>query len=171
MTNLKEITSRYDQELSKAAALLNHQAILKLVAEYRNTVSRLKDCSNFIDEELRSVTINGRHLDLILIAAYLRPNQRFVESLCKMLALGDPSFPNEQIVDILYKIPNPASIPYLADALKRKFAYDEYDEFGVKCLDALYAINTPEAWLVIESASASSSPRIKETALKLNSMR
>jgi HEAT repeat protein len=71
------------------------------------------------------------------------------------------------IVDILYKIPSPQAVPFLAEASLRKYDYDSYAEFAVKCLEALAVINTPEAWAAIEAALGSSSDRVRERAREL----
>jgi hypothetical protein len=145
MSKLKGLISRYDQRLSEASSLSDREAVLNILTEYRESVEALKDCSEAIREELDViVNKNGRaRIDLLLSAAYIHPDLSYVDSLCALLALRDPKLPNEQIVDILRKIPSPKSVPYLKTAVLVTFSYDAYDEFGVKCLDALAATNTP----------------------------
>ena len=106
-------------------------------------------------------------IDLLLISAAIHADLRFIDELCELLAMKSPEVPDEMIADILYKIPSPKAVPWLAEALFRKHDYDVYDECNVKCLEALYAIRTPDALDAVESAITSSSERVRERAREL----
>jgi hypothetical protein len=129
----------------------------------------LTDCSEDIKEELRAwIRGSGRvRIDLLLTAAANHPNVRFIEELCALLALKNPKVPDEGIVDILFKIPSPKAVPCLTEALSRRYDYDMYDEFNVKCLDTLAAIGTADAYAAIERALSSTSERIRMRAQEL----
>ncbi len=167
MSQLKELMQRYDRLLRQSIG--DHAAVLQLVSEFRKSTLDLKNSPREINEELSSMInkMDKKRLDLLLIAASANPSPEYVENLCALLEMQDQTLPNEQIVDLLYVIRSPKAVPYLEKARLLKLPHDEYDEFAVKCLDALAVIDTTEGWAAVQAAAASSSPRIKEHAKEL----
>ncbi len=171
MSQISDLIMRYNQKLADSEH--DNLGIITLLSEYRRSVKDLSDCVDEVNNILSSMITGsgGRRLDLVLIAVAIHPSEVYVDSLCALLALGNERLPNEQIVELLRKIPSTKAVPCLAKVCLRSFAYDAYDEFNVKCLDALFAINTRDAWEVIEENLHASSPRVRDHATELMALR
>lgn len=171
MPSLERLILDDKRKLSECKS--DYDAQIRLLSEYRASVADLRDCEDEI-QEILSRAASGKcelSLSLVLIAAYAHPSEKYIDSLCAILALKEEDLPNENIVELLERIPSEKSVACLSQVIDTKFAYDEYDEFGVKCLDALFAINTPDAWTVIERCSRLSTQRMREHAEELKSLR
>ena len=96
-------------------------------------------------------------------AASLRPDRAYTGPLCSVLAQHDLDVNYEDIVDALGELRDPASIDCLAATLVWEPDWDEYRGLAVKCVWALAAIGTPEAWAVLEAAAVSGPDVVRET--------
>jgi len=95
--------------------------------------------------------------------------QKFIETERERLLQHD-HFDHEAIVHRLQAVPDPASIPYLRQAIAMKpqlpyLHYDDYGSFYKKCLWALQDIATPDALALIVECSHSEVPELRNEAL------
>ena len=94
--------------------------------------------------------------------AYRRPDIRQAPALCSALALRSGEVNNEDIVDALGEVRDPASIDCLAAVIRWEPDWDEFRGLAVKCVWALAAIGTPEAWAVLDEAAATGPEVVRE---------
>lgn len=160
MSEIRQLIEEYDQKLRAANTARQYSSVLNLLNEFRRSVRSMTDCSINISEFIAEAIDSTKRfrIDLWLSAAYMHPSVDYVDNLCRLLDLKDKAIPNEMIVEILCLIPSQRSVKSLLEACLNPLLYDPSEEFGIKCLDALAAINTPDAWQAIGSLQGSSSP-------------
>lgn len=95
-------------------------------------------------------------------AASLRPDKSQTSALCAVLMQHDLDVNYEDIVDALGQVKDPASIDCLAATIRWEPDWDEYRGLAVKCIWALAAIGTPEAWNVLEGFTAEGPEVLRE---------
>jgi hypothetical protein len=84
--------------------------------------------------------------------------------LCDVLARRLPEVNNEDLVEVLGEIADPAAVDCLANALLWEPDWDEFHALGVKCVWALGAIATPKARSVLEDAASVGSEEVRVAA-------
>ena len=80
-----------------------------------------------------------------VIAALYRPSRNYTATLCEVLDERREDINNEDIVDALDRISEPASVPALRRALTFVPDTDEFGQLARKAVWALDGIGTPEA--------------------------
>lgn len=108
---------------------------------------------------------------LVIIIFEDGPDKLFSKVLCKLLS-EEWHYTHEDIVSLLEEIKDPETIECIYQATFREAGFDDDDvrPLTVKCLRALYAINTPEALEKIKLFSTSKNTHVKDTvSLLLNS--
>ena len=169
MSPLEELISSTELRIKDAQSRSDYHAVTEISMQFNDSVSNLDKCVDVLNKELTASYDKCGSLreNLVLCAAWDHADLSSVDILCALLARPDRSNSVEMIVDLLFKIPSPKSVPFLVAAFSRKYNYDIYDEIAVKCLDALAEINTADAWDAIKGALTSPSERIREHAQEL----
>ncbi|WP_133853355.1 hypothetical protein [Labedaea rhizosphaerae] len=101
-----------------------------------------------------------------VLVAHRRPSRAYTAALCDVLARHGDEVNNEDIVDVLAEIRDPAAVGFLADTLWWQPPWDEFHQLAVKCVWALVAIGTPEAFAVVCEAAVCEAEEIREAALR-----
>jgi hypothetical protein len=99
-----------------------------------------------------------------LLAAYRRPSRDFTPELCAVLARQMDDVNNEDIVDVLAEVADPAAVECLEEALWWQPPSDEYRQLAIKCVWALAAIGTSDALRVLRDAASSEAAPVREAA-------
>lgn len=97
-------------------------------------------------------------------AAFYHPSRAFTTTLCEVLARHDDDVNNEDLVDTLAEIADPASVDCLRDAVHWDPPWDEFGQLARKAVWALAAIGTPEALEVMREAAADERDKPREAA-------
>lgn len=111
-----------------------------------------------------SETADWLMFDLYVLAASHHPADLYTAVLCEVLGRQSEDVNNEDIVDVLAKIGDPAAVGCLADAMWWEPPWDEYRNLGVKAVWALADIGTPEALAVLRDAVSCEASEIREMA-------
>lgn len=102
-----------------------------------------------------------------VLAAHRKPSRLYTATLCEALGRRYVNLNNEDVVEALGAIADPASIGCLEDVLEWEPPWDEYRQLGVKCVWALSAINNDQARQVLRRvAGESRSPEIRKAAAR-----
>jgi HEAT repeat protein len=109
----------------------------------------------------------GRDEDWALFEGYVnvafrRPDPRQSAPLCSALARRTFEVNNEDIVEALGEIKDPRSVECLTATLKWEPDWDEFRALAVKCVWALAAIGTDEAWAALDAAATEGPDVIRE---------
>lgn len=88
-----------------------------------------------------------------LRAAVHHPSSAMTASLCAALSLKAPEVPNEDTLDVLGEIADPASLACLREILYWDPEWDEYHHLNVKALSAIHKVGTAEGWGLIAAAA------------------
>jgi HEAT repeat protein len=125
----------------------------------------VEDC---IAEELRGSSARGDWLtfERYLLAAHCHPSRAFTGELCDVLGRHLDDVNNEDIVDVLAEIADPAAVGCLEKALLWQPRWDEYRHLAVKCVWALAAIGTPDAIRVLREAASVEAAPVREAAAR-----
>lgn len=95
-------------------------------------------------------------------AAGRRPHLRYSPTLGSVLLRHDLDVNFEDIVEALGEVRDPGSVAILAKTLQWEPDWDEFRALAVKCVWALAAIGTDEAWAVLDAAAAQGPEVIRE---------
>ncbi len=101
-----------------------------------------------------------------LLAAYRHPSRAFTGALCDVLRQRSGEVNNEDIVDVLAEIADPAAVGCLEETLWWQPHWDEYRQLAVKCIWALAAVGTPEAMRVLREAATCEAAPVREAAAR-----
>jgi hypothetical protein len=85
--------------------------------------------------------------------------------LCEVLARRNDDVNNEDLVDTLAEIADPASVDCVRDALHWEPPWDEFGQLARKAVWALAAIGTPEAMAVVREAADDPRDKPREAAM------
>jgi HEAT repeat protein len=99
------------------------------------------------------------------LAAFHHPSRAYTEVLCGVLARQRDDVNNEDLVDALAEIADPASVACLRDALHWDPPWDEFGQLARKAVWALAAIGTPEAMAVVREAAHDERTKPREAAI------
>ena len=94
--------------------------------------------------------------------AIQRPDVRYSPMLCAVLAQHVLDVNFEDIVQALGEIKDPRSVECLAATLKWEPDWDEFRALAVKCVWALAASGTDEAWAALDAAATEGPDVIRE---------
>jgi hypothetical protein len=97
-----------------------------------------------------------------VVAGHRRPSREYSNTLCNVLRSRSDEINNEDIVDVLAEIRDPASVDCLAYTLSWSPSWDEFHQLAIKCVWALAAIGTVEAFVVLRDAAASEAIEVRE---------
>lgn len=131
-------------------------------------LTNVEDC---ISDGLRraAATEDWLTFERYLLAAHRHPSPSFTAVLCEVLSHQSDEVNNEDIVDVLADVRDPASIGCLEETLWWQPPWDEYRQLAVKCVWALAAIGTPEAVAVLRDAASCEETQVRDAAVhKLN---
>lgn len=95
-------------------------------------------------------------------ASSLKPARSHSAMLCSVLSQHDLDVNYEDIVDALGEIKDPTTIDCLAATMRWEPDWDEYRGLAVKCVWALAAIGTREAWEVLNRAAVEGPDVVRE---------
>lgn len=101
-----------------------------------------------------------------VLVAHLRPSPRYTATLCDVLARQSDEVNNEDVVDVLAEIRDPAALGCLEHTMHWQPPWDEFRQLAVKCIWALAAIGTPEALAVLRDAASYEALEIREAAVR-----
>ncbi len=99
-----------------------------------------------------------------VLAASRHPDRSMVSVLCDVLGRQLDDVNNEDVVDVLGAIADPAAVGCLEEAMWWQPPWDEYRSLAVKCVWALAAIGTPEALEVLRAAASTGPAEVREAA-------
>ncbi|MFC4856925.1 hypothetical protein [Actinophytocola glycyrrhizae] len=91
--------------------------------------------------------------EVYLRAAVHHPSSAITASLCAALSLKAPEVPNEDTLEVLGEVADPASLDCLREILYWDPEWDEYHHLNVKALSAIHKVGTAEAWGLIAAAT------------------
>lgn len=129
-------------------------------------LDQLEDVESCIAQGLsRSVSLNDwSTFERYVVAAFHHPDPSMVPALCEVLGRQLEEVNNEDIVEVLGAIADPASVGCLETAMWWQPPWDEYRTLAVKCVWALAAIGTPEAVAVLREAASTGPAVVREAA-------
>jgi len=102
--------------------------------------------------------------DLYVFAASQHPSPSFTRPLCGVLSRRIDEVNNEDIVDALAEIRDPAAVGCLEETIWWEPEWDEYRGLAIKAVWALAAIGTPEAIAVLRDTASSADERTRQFA-------
>lgn len=97
-------------------------------------------------------------------AADRHPSPAYTFVLCEVLGQRREEFNNEDLVEVLAQIRDPASVGCLAELLWWAPEWDEHRHLAQKAIWALAAIATPEAMTVLRDAASTGAAEVREAA-------
>ncbi|MDP9074389.1 MAG: HEAT repeat domain-containing protein [Actinomycetota bacterium] len=123
----------------------------------------VEDC---IADGLRRSSRGGDWLtfERYVLAAHRHPSRVFTPVLCEVLNRHSDEVNNEDIVDVLADIRDPAAVGCLEEIILWQPPWDEYRQLAVKAVWALAAIGTPDAMLLLQEAACCEASEIREAA-------
>ena len=126
----------------------------------------LKDVEPCIAEGLASSASSDdwSAFERYLLAASRHPDGSMVSVLCDVLGRQLDEVNNDDIVDVLAVIADPAAVGCLEETMWWQPPWDEYRSLAVKCVWALAAIGTPEALEVLRDAASTAPAEVREAA-------
>ncbi|GAA1330054.1 hypothetical protein GCM10009660_01960 [Catellatospora bangladeshensis] len=101
---------------------------------------------------------------MYLWAAFHHPTPSMTPVLCGALRLKSRSVPNEDALQVLAEIKDPASLTCLREVLYWQPEWDEFDHIGVKALWAVDAVGTVEARRLVAEAAELGSDAVRDWA-------
>lgn len=102
-----------------------------------------------------------------LLLAGRRPAAQYAPIFAEALDLRDGAYAPGDLLEYSRDIKVPSSVPAIERALHWRPDWDEYHDLGFKALDALLAVDTDEAWRVIESVRNDDRERVREIARRV----
>jgi hypothetical protein len=102
--------------------------------------------------------------DRYVLALYRRPSKSGSAVLCEVLGRRIDEVNNEDIVDTLGEIRDPASVPCLADVIWWQPEWDEYHQLAIKAVLALALIGSPEAVRALKDVASSAPKEVRDMA-------
>jgi hypothetical protein len=99
-----------------------------------------------------------------VLALTRHPSKKGGDVLCEVLGRRIDEVNNEDIVDALAEIRDPASVPCLADVIWWLPDWDEFHQLAIKSVWALAAIASPEAVRTLNEAASSAPQEVREAA-------
>ncbi len=159
----------YGPKISLAVREKRGVGISQLFKEYSDCVKNLSLPEEEIDTALAWIAKNiyTENADLWITAADWHPSDKYLDSLHAILENERAVKLHERVVNILYDLADPRSIPILTKGLTYEDPSDPSRELALRILHALDKIGGTEVQRILESYSQSPSPRIREEALFL----
>ncbi|MGW5050379.1 hypothetical protein [Actinokineospora sp. NPDC004072] len=108
-----------------------------------------------------------RRFELYLLAAVYHAGPAATPILCDALAERSRAVPNEDVLEVLAELGDPASLDCLRRTMYWRPEWDEFDQVGVKALLAISTVNTETAWKLIAEAVSRGSPAVSTRARQL----
>jgi hypothetical protein len=109
--------------------------------------------------------------DGLLVGAWHRPSPTLTPLLTSVLDRHEPTIHNEDIIDVLAEIRDPAAVDSLERALLWEPDWDEGFQIAQKAIWALGAIATPEArQVLVDAADVGPGPVREQAADELRAM-
>lgn len=99
-----------------------------------------------------------------VVAAMRRPHPSMTDVLSRVLLRHLEEVNNDDIVDVLGTIGDPAAVPALADALIWEPWWDEFRHIAKKATWALSQVGTEEARLILQGAAETGDEWVREAA-------
>jgi hypothetical protein len=99
-------------------------------------------------------------------AADRHPSPAYTFVLCDVLSQHREEFNNEDLVEVLARIRDPASVGCLEELLWWEPEGDEYRHLAQRACWALGAIATPEAIAVLRDATSTGAAEVREAAAR-----
>jgi HEAT repeat protein len=99
-------------------------------------------------------------------AAFYHPSPAYTPALCEVLARRNDDVNNEDLVDTLAEIADPASVDCLREMLHWDPPWDEFGQLARKAVWALRAIDTPEALTALREAAHDEREKPREAAVR-----
>lgn len=120
-------------------------------------MARIQQMSGIDDCVIRAIAAATKAQDWSMFEVYLRaavhhPSPTMTPWLCAALSLKSPEVPNEDTLDVLGEIADPASLDCLSEILHWSPDWDEFHHLNVKALRAIHKVGTTEAWELIAAA-------------------
>ncbi|MEW4452048.1 HEAT repeat domain-containing protein [Bremerella sp. JC817] len=103
----------------------------------------------------------------VMVAAWFQLSPDYVPVLCEIVLDTRCNDWHEQAIELLDELRDPASIPALIAAIGYRWDYDPWYNVPRKALQALAAIETPEAIAAIQSATTSDIDLIRQEAIDM----
>jgi hypothetical protein len=121
-------------------------------------IARIQQMSGIDDCVTRAIATATKAQDWSTFEVYLRaavhhPSRAMTPWLCAALSLKSPEVPNEDTVEVLGEIADPASLDCLSEILHWSPDWDEFHHLNVKALRAIHKVGTAEAWKLIAVAT------------------
>lgn len=99
-----------------------------------------------------------------LLAGSRHPNGSMTSVLCEVLSRQLDEVNNEDIVEVLGAIADPAAVGCLEETIWWQPPWDEYRSLAVKCVWALAAIGTPDALGVLRDVASTGPAEVRAAA-------
>lgn len=132
--------------------------------EWLQSLSGIEDC---VAEGLRQ-TRQSEHWPMFeryARAAFYHPSPAYTPMLCEVLARRNDDVNNEDLVDTLAEIADPASVECLREIMHWDPPWDEFGQLARKAVWALAAIGTPEAMDAVREAASDEREKPREAAI------
>lgn len=157
--NVHKLVEQYIQATKKISS---PDEVVRHRKDYIQKVSRLTGVEEEIHNALQSLIEKPckETANLWLIAARVHPTKKYSESLFILLQKPEFCIWREGILYIFEAIPDKRMIPYLEIAIERELPDDPGKALAILAMEILIAIDTDEAWSVIERAAKTSSSNI-----------
>ncbi len=99
-------------------------------------------------------------------AADRHPSPAYTFVLCEVLGQHRDEFNNEDLVEVLAQVRDPASVGCLEELLWWEAEWDEYRHLAQRAIWTLAAIGTPEAVTVLRDAASTGAAEVREAAAR-----
>ncbi len=107
-----------------------------------------------------------RQFERYVLAVTRHPSRMATRVLCDVLALRSEEVNNEDIVEALDIISDPASVRCLADTLLWWPEWDEFYHLAIKCVNALGSIGSADAISALRDVASVGPEAIREAAAR-----
>ncbi len=171
MSTIARLVQAYSMRLRQSTGSRSRDTdvLQETFASFQSEVASLSGVESDIIAGLTSLLTDrdwGR-VSLWITAARVHPSPVYVPALCALLSVRDAYLQHEWIADILREIRSADAIVALQDACSFDIVADPTHQLACRCLEALYAIGSPNALNAIRSQLHSPWPEIREEAQRL----
>lgn len=138
----------------------------RLLKEMRQEFETSPPLVSEVIQELEKYASNPDYpgASFVMMAAWSNLSKDYTPILCQILNDENNNGLHESVVELLDVLCDERAIPALSKALTYRWSYDEWLNVPRKSLLALAEIGTPEAKMIIKSASQSPEELISEDA-------
>lgn len=128
--------------------------------------NQIEDVGSCVAEGMirQALSENWDLFELYVIAAFRYPSRSMTTTLCGVLGRQIEDINNEDIVELLEIIADPAAVACIEHALWWQPEWDEYQGLGLKCVGALAAIGTDEALDALRCAAETGPHEVRKAA-------